>query len=478
MSFSDRVKDWFLLKFNISSPMEALKAFFRYFLPEKIICILFGIFGMAQFINSSSVTPSFSNYLITPVMASFALYWIMALFLRKRRRRIRQIKLRTGPKYLNLQATEQCKNMHSMADADKMNPIAIHQSYNFESDSTKMRIRRTIRSYILHWTQITVVLISAFASIFGTANDESVGVGFAVFLFFFLVLALQVPVLLLRIASGLSEALRRRRYYKRGVPDSLGLANDCAKIMNTTTSPSEFFSARSTLKSSLQYLSAARRYVWLTGSRPEDNWKKIENNTDNSIRDLAERSHEQLLLSLQITIGFSDRMKMLEDFFGEYSCYEEYLPADIMLALRDWEYELLNPLKDSEYKLDSVMDGFQFEEYIARILLKNGYDSADPTQKTGDFGADVIAVKGGVRYAVQCKLYNQPIGNKAIGEVLAGMKYYNCHVGVVATNNTFTKAAREIAERSNVLLWGRDEILAMEKITADSMGECVRQSQG
>lgn len=114
--------------------------------------------------------------------------------------------------------------------------------------------------------------------------------------------------------------------------------------------------------------------------------------------------------------------------------------------------------------LDSLTDGYAFEAYIADLLLKNGYSKASPTQKSGDFGADVIAEKDGVRYAIQCKLYSQPVGNKAVGEILAGMQYYNCHVGVVATNNTFTKAAIEIAQKSNVLLWDRSVLLKMAPI--------------
>jgi HJR/Mrr/RecB family endonuclease len=50
------------------------------------------------------------------------------------------------------------------------------------------------------------------------------------------------------------------------------------------------------------------------------------------------------------------------------------------------------------------MNGYEFEEYIAKLLIKLGYKSATVTKKSGDFGADIIAVdKNNKRVAVQCK---------------------------------------------------------------------------
>jgi restriction system protein len=113
---------------------------------------------------------------------------------------------------------------------------------------------------------------------------------------------------------------------------------------------------------------------------------------------------------------------------------------------------------------DSIKDGYQFETYIANLLKKNGFSKVKVTQKSGDYGVDVIAEKGGYRYAFQCKLYSQPVGLKAVQEIYAGKKYYNCHVGVVITNNTFTSSATELAYKTGVLLWDGIKLRSMEKV--------------
>lgn len=65
--------------------------------------------------------------------------------------------------------------------------------------------------------------------------------------------------------------------------------------------------------------------------------------------------------------------------------------------------------------------------------------------------------------AIQCKLYSAPVGNKAVQEVHAGKAHYQCDVGVVATNSTFTKAAVELAETTDTLLWDREELLRLDR---------------
>ena len=37
----------------------------------------------------------------------------------------------------------------------------------------------------------------------------------------------------------------------------------------------------------------------------------------------------------------------------------------------------------------------------------------------------------------------------------------NAHVAVVLSNNYFTKSAKELAEKNNVLLWDRNKLIEM-----------------
>lgn len=105
-----------------------------------------------------------------------------------------------------------------------------------------------------------------------------------------------------------------------------------------------------------------------------------------------------------------------------------------------------------------TMEGFEFEHYCGLLLKKNGFVNVQVTQESGDQGIDIIAYKDGIKYGIQCKCYSQNIGNKSVQEAYAGKSFYNCHVGAVFTNRYFTKSAKELATRNQILLWDRDQL--------------------
>ena len=113
--------------------------------------------------------------------------------------------------------------------------------------------------------------------------------------------------------------------------------------------------------------------------------------------------------------------------------------------------------------IDKEMDGFEFERFCGDLLTGNGFSKITVTQASSDYGADVIAYKDGVKYAIQCKKYSSPVGISAVQEVIASKSMYDCHVAVVLTNNCFTSSATNLAEKNGVLLWGREKLKAMMK---------------
>lgn len=102
-----------------------------------------------------------------------------------------------------------------------------------------------------------------------------------------------------------------------------------------------------------------------------------------------------------------------------------------------------------------LMDGTEFEELIARLFRKMGYD-AEVTKASGDQGVDVIATKNGFKYGIQAKCYSGQVGNSSIQEVVAGKTYYSLNKAIVVTNNFFTKSAIKLAEANGVVLWDRN----------------------
>lgn len=109
-------------------------------------------------------------------------------------------------------------------------------------------------------------------------------------------------------------------------------------------------------------------------------------------------------------------------------------------------------------KIDSDMDGYDFENCSANLLLNNGFSNVEVTQYSGDFGVDIIAYKDDIKYAIQCKKYSSPVGIKAVQEAIASKAMNDCHVAVVLTNNFFTNSAKELAKKNNVLLWDRNKL--------------------
>lgn len=104
------------------------------------------------------------------------------------------------------------------------------------------------------------------------------------------------------------------------------------------------------------------------------------------------------------------------------------------------------------------LDGIAFEELACEILVANGFELAENTKASGDFGVDILATKDGINYAIQCKRYHDKVGLEAIQEVYAGRAYYECHVAVVLTNQLFTPNAIKLADKIGVVLWDRETL--------------------
>lgn len=104
------------------------------------------------------------------------------------------------------------------------------------------------------------------------------------------------------------------------------------------------------------------------------------------------------------------------------------------------------------------MDGVEFEKYLLYLFGKQGY-RGHMTKTSGDFGADLILYDGEEKIAVQVKRYDKPVGVAAVQQAMAGQNYYDCDRAMVATNMTFTRQAKQLAAKSNVELFDREDLL-------------------
>ena len=60
--------------------------------------------------------------------------------------------------------------------------------------------------------------------------------------------------------------------------------------------------------------------------------------------------------------------------------------------------------------------------------------------------------KDGKKIVVQAKRYSKDVGIKAVQEVIGAKSYYNADEAWVVSNRYFTKAAKDLAQKGNVLL--------------------------
>jgi restriction system protein len=104
------------------------------------------------------------------------------------------------------------------------------------------------------------------------------------------------------------------------------------------------------------------------------------------------------------------------------------------------------------------MDGRTFEKYLENLFNRLGY-RVERTRYVGDYGADLVTRKDGVRTVIQAKRYQGKVGIKAVQEAVASKGYYDCTAAMVVTNSTYTKQAVELARANGVELWDRDRLV-------------------
>lgn len=122
----------------------------------------------------------------------------------------------------------------------------------------------------------------------------------------------------------------------------------------------------------------------------------------------------------------------------------------------------LDPRKMTISDIDD-MEGAEFERYLHRLFSELGYDDAEKTKDSSDFGADLIFTdRLGVRNVLQAKRYGatQAIGLDAVQEVYGSMRYYDAERCIVLTSAArFTNSCITLAGVNEVKLLGRDDLL-------------------
>lgn len=115
--------------------------------------------------------------------------------------------------------------------------------------------------------------------------------------------------------------------------------------------------------------------------------------------------------------------------------------------------------KLSKSGIDEIdrMDGKKFERYLEVLFNKLGY-RVERTRYVGDYGADLITKKDGVKTVIQAKRFKNKVSIKAVQEAVAAKGKYGCSEAMVVTNSYYTKQAEELAIANSVKLWNRKDL--------------------
>lgn len=208
----------------------------------------------------------------------------------------------------------------------------------------------------------------------------------------------------------------------------------------------------------------------------DDEHKQIFHNIDNLTLGEAVEQYckiETIDHKDNITIGkfiyyLINHQKFVKNNRNYFDCYNIFIPKFNKLMENKKYNNFVTQLKRpnnsvKSYSIDDVdlMNGLEFEIFIAELFLKMGFES-EVTKASGDQGIDVLASKNGSTVGIQAKCYSSTVGNSAIQEAVAGMNHYRLDKAIVITNNFFTSSAQKLAQSNLIILWDRS--ILKEKI--------------
>ncbi|KTG11432.1 hypothetical protein AUR64_04035 [Haloprofundus marisrubri] len=128
-----------------------------------------------------------------------------------------------------------------------------------------------------------------------------------------------------------------------------------------------------------------------------------------------------------------------------------------------------------------LVDGNEFEHILAELLTRIEGE-AIVTEASGDKGVDVVWSKDDSTIGVQAKAYskNNVVGISAVQEIHTGSvvrkSEFQIDTPAVVTTSRYSQEAEEAAEKSGVILYGRDQLrqwLSEAELDSEALGDVL-----
>ena len=167
-----------------------------------------------------------------------------------------------------------------------------------------------------------------------------------------------------------------------------------------------------------------------------------------------ERLHNKIdLLKNEYQIGLSKKYEKIFNIKREINDYQE--------ELKKYQDYLIRTEKEFWYSLD----GHSFENEIAKIFKKEGFDTK--ISKVGaDGGVDIVVSKNHKRYAVQCKAHTSKISESVARDLYGVLHSKNFDGGYLITLNGTSSKTKEFCENNKdkpIIIWTINDILKKTK---------------
>jgi len=108
--------------------------------------------------------------------------------------------------------------------------------------------------------------------------------------------------------------------------------------------------------------------------------------------------------------------------------------------------------------------GREFEIFMVKLFEKLGYDPT-VTNRSKDYGCDMMLQQGEYRIAVQAKRSESELDFTSVQRVLGSLKKYNAQLAIVVTNNKFIFSAKQLAKIKDVVLIDRKKLLDLIELS-------------
>ncbi len=108
--------------------------------------------------------------------------------------------------------------------------------------------------------------------------------------------------------------------------------------------------------------------------------------------------------------------------------------------------------------------GREFEIFLVSLFEKLGFSSTI-TNRSKDYGCDMMLQQGKYRIAVQAKRSESELNFTSVQRALGSLKKYDAQLAIVVTNNKFIFSAKQLAKIKNVTLIDRKKLLDLIELS-------------